>query len=113
MHNFAHAKVVRNREVGHGVICFREGVETGSLDAEAARGGLLLGASVCCCWADYWGVSREGASGTEREDPILLGISHVVGSWSIIILRCTGRTAIFQRSSRAFRNTQTTNRDLS
>lgn len=30
---------------------------------------------------------REGASRTEREDPILLGISHVVGSWSIILRR--------------------------
>lgn len=68
MHNFAHAKVVRNGEVGHGVICFREGVETGSLDAEAARGGLLLGASACCCWADYWGVLRkEGGSQWNRK----------------------------------------------
>lgn len=60
--------MVRNEEVGHGVICFREGVETGSLDAEAARGGLLLGASVCCCWADYWGVLRK--KGRERETEI-------------------------------------------
>lgn len=58
--------MVRNEEVGHGVICFREGVETGSLDAEAVRGGLLLGASVCCCWADYWGVLRK-EGGRERE----------------------------------------------